>query len=472
MRLLRRTRTRSSDPHQVRRILIADDDPAIANLVRMALDDPRYEVAAAGTGLDAIQQFRKAAFDLVILDIMMPYVDGFEACQRIRETSDVPIVILTSRGGVDDVVHGFDGPMAANPIGVPARFGIASMLLVPMVARSRTVGVLLLGMGPSGRRFDAEALTLAKDLAGRGATALENARLYRKIQEEDQRKNEFLAMLAHELRNPLAPISNAIHVLHAEEANPERLAWAKEVIGRQLKQLVRLVDDLLDVSRITRGKIQLRIETVDVSRVMAAAIETSRPFIDSLEHQITVALPEHPVYVRGDSARVAQILSNLITNAAKYTEKSGHIDISAVREGNEIVFRVRDTGVGIPKEALATIFELFSQVDGTLDRSRGGLGIGLTLVRRLVEMQGGSVQAYSAGNGRGSEFTVRLPATEAECSGETQPAVPSLMSAQPGVRDRIPAGAASSRTVHLPGGRRLRCLPDGPRAVAPPSRRR
>ncbi|MEP6657150.1 MAG: response regulator [Betaproteobacteria bacterium] len=401
--------------------------PFLADIAALALPaedrfDARIEVAWVRGGGAPLEQ------------TALPQIESRwlkEAIDRVSESRGAECV---SEQSMRDVMHGFDGPMAANPIGVPARFGIASMLLVPLLARSRTVGVLLLGMGPSSRRFDAEALTLAKDLAGRGATALENARLYRKIQDEDQRKNEFLAMLAHELRNPLAPISNAMHVLHAEEANPERLAWAKEVIGRQLKQLVRLVDDLLDVSRITRGKIQLRIETVDVSRVVAAAIETSRPFIDSLEHQITVALPEHPVYVRGDSARVAQILSNLITNAAKYTEKSGHIDISAVREGNEIVFRVRDTGVGIPKEALATIFELFSQVDGTLDRSRGGLGIGLTLVRRLVEMQGGSVQAYSAGNGRGSEFTVRLPATEAECSGETQPAAPSLVSAQPGVR--------------------------------------
>src|SRR5207248_221757 len=159
-----------------------------------------------------------------------------------------------------------------------------------------------------------------------------NARLYRKIQEEDQRKNEFLAMLAHELRNPLAPISNAIHVLDANDMQPERLAWAKDVIGRQLKQLVRLVDDLLDVSRITRGKIQLRVETVDVERVIAAAVETSRPFIDALEHKLNIRLPAEPLFVRGDSTRVAQILANLITNAAKYTEKRGTIDIFAARE--------------------------------------------------------------------------------------------------------------------------------------------
>ncbi len=333
-----------------------------------------------------------------------------EAVDRVKATGRAECI---SDQALRDVMHGFDGPMASNPIAVPARFAVESLMVVPMAVRGHCIGVLLLGMGPSGRRFDADALALAHDLAGRGATALENARLYRKIQDEDQRKNEFLAMLAHELRNPLAPISNAIHVLDAEHGKPERIGWARDVIGRQLKQLVRLVDDLLDVSRITRGKIQLKVEDVDVSRVVSAAIETSRPFIDAMGHRVNVVLPPQPVFVRGDSARVAQVLANLVTNAAKYTEKGGSIDISVSREASEIVFRVRDSGVGIPPEALSTIFELFTQVDRTLDRSRGGLGIGLTLVRRLVEMQGGTVHAYSAGKDHGSEFTVRLPAATA-----------------------------------------------------------
>ncbi|HZQ59889.1 MAG TPA: response regulator [Casimicrobiaceae bacterium] len=304
------------------------------------------------------------------------------------------------------------GEITAGMLGIPAQFALDALMLVPMTVGARALGSLVLAMGATGRRFDADALALATDVASRGATALENARLYRKIRDEDQRKNEFLAMLAHELRNPLAPISNAMHVLEGPDIAPERLAWAKDVVGRQLKQLVRLVDDLLDVSRITRGKIQLRIETVDVQHVIAAAVETSRPFIDAMEHEVIVSVPSDPLFVRGDSARVAQVLANLVTNAAKYTEKHGRIDISAAREAGEVVFRVRDTGVGIPKEALSTIFELFTQVDHTLDRSRGGLGIGLTLVRRLVEMQGGTVQAYSAGDGQGSEFTVRLPLAE------------------------------------------------------------
>jgi CheY-like chemotaxis protein/anti-sigma regulatory factor (Ser/Thr protein kinase) len=182
------------------------------------------------------------------------------------------------------------------------------------------------------------------------------------------------------------------------------------VIGRQLKQLVRLVDDLLDVSRITRGKIELKIETIDAAEVVVAAVETSRPLVDALEHTLTVLLPPERLLLRGDFARVAQVLANLINNAAKYTDRGGRISLTVARQGAEIVFRVRDTGMGIARDQLAAIFEPFTQIDRTLDRSQGGLGIGLTLVRRLVEMQDGSVRAESEGLGHGSEFTVALPA--------------------------------------------------------------
>jgi CheY-like chemotaxis protein len=251
---------------------------------------------------------------------------------------------------------------------------------------------------------------MATDLAGRAAVALDNARLYAKIQEEDRRKDEFRARLAHELRKPLAPISKAVEILEVGDNDPTKREWAREIIGRQLRQLVRLVDDLLDVSRITRGKIELKIEAFDADKVVAAAVETSRPYIDALEHTLNVLLPPEPLGVKGDFARVAQILSNLINNAAKYTDKGGRISLTAAREGADVVFRVRDTGMGIPRELLTHIFEPFVQIDRTLDRSRGGLGIGLTLVRRLVELQAGRVFASSDGPGQGSEFTVILPA--------------------------------------------------------------
>ncbi len=300
--------------------------------------------------------------------------------------------------------------MLASDIGAAAEFPVNGLAIVPLPARGRTLGVLALGLGPSGRKFDADALSMATDLAGRAAIALDNARLYGKIQAEDRRKDEFLAMLAHELRNPLAPISNAVHILQVSEKDPAKFKWAIEVISRQLTQLVRLVDDLLDVSRITRGKIELKIEAIDASKVVAAAVETSRPFVDALEHTLTVLLPPEPLLLKGDFARVAQILANLINNAAKYTNQGGRIAVTAAREGANVVFRVRDTGIGIPGELLSSIFEPFTQIDRTLARSQGGLGIGLTLVRRLVEMQGGRVFASSDGPDQGSEFTVSLPA--------------------------------------------------------------
>jgi len=215
------------------------------------------------------------------------------------------------------------------------------------------------------------------------------------------------------LRNPLAPISNAVHILQMSDKDPAKRIWATEVIGRQLKQLVRLVDDLLDVSRITRGKIELKIESIDAGKVVAAAVETCRPFVDELGHTLAVLLPPEPLLLEGDFARVAQVLANLINNAVKYTDRGGRISVTAAREGADVVFRVRDTGMGIPRELLSHIFEPFTQIDRTLARSQGGLGIGLTLVRRLVEMQGGQVFAFSEGPDQGSEFTVSLPAAGA-----------------------------------------------------------
>jgi len=323
---------------------------------------------------------------------------------------------------------------SAPPIGLPRGLTAHALIVAPLLVRGRNLGALTLGLQVSTHRFDADSLAMVTEIASRAATALDNALLFRKIQEEDQRKNEFLAMLAHELRNPLAPISNAVHILRVSNDDPDKLAWARELIARQLKQLVRLVDDLLDVSRITRGKIELKIEAVNVARVAAAAIETSRPNIDSQRHTLSIQLPEETVRVQGDFARVSQILSNLINNAAKYTPKGGRISLSAVREDDEVVFRIRDSGIGIPKEFMASIFDPFTQVDRTLARSHGGLGIGLTLVRRLVEMQHGTVTVRSEGRNRGSEFTVRLPVAPASAPEMTADAVSSSPPSPAGLR--------------------------------------
>ncbi len=304
------------------------------------------------------------------------------------------------------------GEDVAGAVTLPVPATVDACIVVPLSARGRTLGVITLA-STSGRRFDGDMLSVATDVANRAAIALDNALLYRDIQEDARRKSEFLAMLAHELRNPIAPIGNAVHVLNAGGLDAQRVAWARDVIGRQLKQLVRLVDDLLDVSRITRGAIELKIEPMDVGEVVAAAVETSRPLVDDSRHSLTVSMPPEPLRAIGDFARVAQALANLINNAAKYTNPGGHISIAVSKDDGEVVFRVRDSGIGIEPEFLARIFEPFTQIDRSLDRAHGGLGIGLTLVRRLVELQGGSVTAASDGKDRGSEFVIRLPAAPA-----------------------------------------------------------
>ncbi|HLJ91781.1 MAG TPA: response regulator [Gemmataceae bacterium] len=288
-------------------------------------------------------------------------------------------------------------------------FSLQSAVVLPLQVRGRMLGVLALAVGLSGRRFESTDLALAGELAQRAAIALDNARLYHDIQEADRRKNEFLAMLAHELRNPLAPIRSAVQIMGIVSPDLPDLRWARNVIERQVQHMVRLVDDLLDLSRITRGKIKLQIEMVNVATVMERALETCRPVMDARHHELMVAYPSEPLWVQGDAARLAQILGNLLNNAAKYTEDRGQIWLTAAREGNEAVLRVRDSGIGIPPEMLSHIFDLFTQVDRSLDRSQGGLGIGLTLVRRLVELHQGSVQVVSAGPNQGSEFIVHLP---------------------------------------------------------------
>ena len=231
-----------------------------------------------------------------------------------------------------------------------------------------------------------------------------------KLREANQRKDEFLAMLAHELRNPLAPIRNAAQVLKLVGPKDAHQQWAREVIERQTQHLTRLVDDLLDVSRITRGKVTLARAPLELATIINRAVETSRPLIEASRHQLTVVLSPETVRLEGDVTRLVQVVGNLLNNAAKFTEEGGHIWIEAAREGAEAVIRVRDNGMGLPADLLRHVFDLFTQADRSLDRSQGGLGIGLTLARRLVEMHGGRVEARSDGPGRGSEFIVRLPA--------------------------------------------------------------
>jgi signal transduction histidine kinase/DNA-binding response OmpR family regulator len=298
-------------------------------------------------------------------------------------------------------------------------------VLMPRLAAARLAGLhavcttpLLTGGGemvgsiatyfPSVHHQSDRETRLVELYARQAAQFIDNARLYREIRESDRSKGEFLAMLAHELRNPLAPILNALYLLR-HEGEGETIVQAREIAERQVRHMARLVDDLLDVSRISQGKIQLRKGHAELREAVAAAIEAARPLISARRHEVVVSLPDQPVHLEADTARLEQVLTNLLTNAGKYTEPGGRIEVSAGREGDDVFVRVRDNGIGIAPELLPRVFDLFTQADRSLDRSEGGLGIGLTLVRRLIELHGGSVTATSAGVGQGSEFTVRLP---------------------------------------------------------------
>ena len=250
--------------------------------------------------------------------------------------------------------------------------------------------------------------------ARHAADLIDRIRYEQALQDVDRRKDEFLATLAHELRNPLAPIRNAVELMRWADGNADVLRKAGGVMERQLGHLVRLVDDLLDISRVTQGKVQLRKERVELAAVVQNAVELSRPVMEAQSHELTVTLSPEPVHLEADPTRLAQVFTNLLDNAAKYSEKGGRIWLSAERQGAEVVVSVRDTGIGIASEHLPRIFEMFSQVTPALERSHGGLGIGLALVRGLVELHGGTVEARSAGAGSGSEFVVRLPALPPE----------------------------------------------------------
>lgn len=285
---------------------------------------------------------------------------------------------------------------------------VRSYLCFPLVARGRTIGAMSF-LRSGSQRFSADEAGRAEDIARQVAIVLDNALLYRSAQDADRRKDEFLATPAHELRNPLAAITMATGLLQAKGANVAKVAG---VVERQTSRLVRLVDDLLDVSRITRGKIALHAERVVLSDIIAHAVESVRPLIHQRRHDLTINLPDTPIVLIGDPARLEQVFVNLVGNAARYTPAGGRIAVEAERSGPEIVVRVRDNGRGIAREMLARIFEPFTRVGVSLDHGDRGLGIGLTLSRGLIELHGGRLTAESPGLGLGSEFVVRLAGEE------------------------------------------------------------
>jgi signal transduction histidine kinase len=287
-------------------------------------------------------------------------------------------------------------------------FGLRAYACNPLLAGDRLLGTLSFA-SHTRDEFDPDEVAFMETVCHYATVAYERLRLVNELKEADRRKDEFLATLAHELRNPLAPVRNAVQVLRLKGPDDPELRWGRDVIDRQVEHLTRLIDDLMDISRITRNKLELRKQRVELAEVITGAVESSRPAVEQCGHELTVTLPPQPIYLNGDLVRLAQVFQNLLTNAVKYTERGGQIWLTAERQGGDAVVRVKDTGVGIPGEKLPRLFEMFFQVDRTLERSQGGLGIGLSLVRRLVELHGGRVDARSEGVGKGSEFIVRLP---------------------------------------------------------------
>ncbi len=401
--------------------------------------------------------------------------DMAELCREIER--GVGAILLT-----EEVAQaGADAQLEASLDAQPAWSDLPILLLTAQGADSLTVDRLLQTLGNVSlverpTRLAALTSTVLSALRAREKQyqirdyieALERAG--RALIESDQRKDEFLATLAHELRNPLAPIMNAAQLLGVAQPTEATVRWSREVLDRQVRQLTRLVDDLLDISRITRGKVELRRERVDLASIVRSSIETSRPLITAAQHQLEVHLPEAPIELDADPARLAQVFGNLLNNAAKYTPAQGRISISVEKESErEVAVRVRDSGIGIPPEMLSRVFEMFTQVEEALERTQGGLGIGLTLVRRFVELHSGSVSATSAGRDRGSEFVVRLPLPKDGAA--AAPGTEGTSDTPAGVMRRIvivednPDGAESLRQLLTAAGHDVFLATDGLRGV-------
>jgi PAS domain S-box-containing protein len=340
------------------------------------------------------------------------FSDAFAESFRRVETDASTTCGVAWRSGrrvVAPDLETFEGIAGTRSCEAHLEAGVRAAQSTPLLSRSGDV----LGMISTHWRVPHEPaerdLRLLDVLARQAADLIERKHAEQALRDADRRKDEFLATLAHELRNPLAPIRNAVQILQAKGPLIPELQWARGVIARQVQVMARLLEDLLDVSRISRNKLELRKEWVELAAVLDTAVETSRPVIDAGGHELAVTLPPEPIRLEADPVRLAQVFANLLNNAAKYTEEGGRIRLSVERQGGDVLVSVKDSGIGIAAELLPRIFEIFSQAKPALVRSQGGLGIGLSLVKGLVELHGGGIEARSGGPGRGSEFVVRLP---------------------------------------------------------------
>ena len=401
------------------RVLLVDDDRDDYHLTRELLEEipgGRYHLDWVSTYEAGLEAIGCCAHDVYLIDYRLGAKTGLDLLREAQEKGcSNPMILLTGQGELE-VDQAATLARAADYL---EKSRLDSTLLersIRYALQQRRYEVDL------ERKVEERTLELKRTNKTLEQEIAERHRAEEALREADRRKDEFLATLAHELRNPLAPIRNALEIMRLASGNPKAIEQARVMTERQVTQMVRLIDDLLDVSRITRGKLRLEVEDIFLGEVIESAVEISRPMIEKASLTLRVTLPPAPVPLRGDRLRLSQVFSNLLNNAAKYTEPGGSVTLIASVEADEVTgtkedsspchlvtVRVRDTGVGIPHEMLPRLFELFTQVDRSLNRSQGGLGIGLALVRRLAEMHDGTVEASSDGPGKGSEFVVRLP---------------------------------------------------------------
>ncbi|WP_338771020.1 response regulator [Massilia sp. METH4] len=355
-------------------ILNVDDTDAARYAKTRILQRAGFRVIEAGSGAQALELAREQTPDLVLLDTKLPDINGFEVCRKIKQSPDTSMVLVLQTS--------------------------ASYLSSPDKVRA-------LDSGADNYLFEPIE---PEELVANVRALLRLGRVERELRDMDRRKDEFLAILAHELRNPLGPIRNAVELLRSLDPHSSPAQEnARRVILRQTDHMVRLVDDLLDVSRISQGKIALRRAPIELCGLLKSAVETADPNIAARQHILAVKLPDHDIWVDGDSVRLTQVVGNLLNNAAKFTAPGGRIALTACLEGTEAAIRVTDNGIGITQEQAEHIFDLFAQAGHSPDRVQDGLGIGLSLVRTLVNLHGGEVRVHSEGPGLGSTFEVRLP---------------------------------------------------------------
>jgi signal transduction histidine kinase len=426
--------------HERVNILLVDDQEARLSSYEAILQELDQNLVRAHSGFEALECLMRQEFAVVLLDVSMPGMDGFETAALIHEHprfERTPIIFVTGVHVTElERLRGYKLG-AIDYVNVPVMPEILRgkvSVLVELHLKRRELQRLNLSLGEANALLALKNSTLEAEKtreleklnldlrqtngdleqANRALQAeiLVRARAETALKDADRAKDEFLAILAHELRNPLAPIRNAVEIMRRRPSDDPQLLWARDLVDRQVCHLGRLVDDLLDVSRITRGAITLAREPVLVTTVLTRALETNQPLAEEQTYRLAIEVSEPDLEVEGDLTRLTQALGNLLNNAVKYTEPGGTIIVSARRAQNMVEIRVRDSGVGISPELLPRLFNLFTQADSVARRSQGGLGIGLALVRKLVEMHGGTVSAHSAGLGCGSEFLVCLPVLE------------------------------------------------------------